>query len=125
MVAAMRNVLTLALSGAAVTFGAAGNASAQQIDMVGLGSLTCAQLLEEENAELLNQAVYGWATGYVTGMSVGLAQSEGKKFAVDTLTMDHTVAFVLDRCRENPEMRAGEAVADLLKTLDVIEAEPE
>lgn len=121
----MRNVLTLALSVAAVTVGTIGDAPAQQIDMVGLGSLTCGELLEEEDAELLRQAVYGWATGYVTGMSVGLAQSEGKKFAVDSLTMDHTVAFVLDRCREDPEMRAGEAVADLLQTLDVVEAEPE
>jgi hypothetical protein len=124
----MRKILTLALSVAALNVIAAagvGRASAQQIDMVALGSLTCGQLLEEEDAELLRQAVYGWATGYVTGMSVGLAQSEGKKFAVDTLTMDHTVSFVLDRCRENPEMRAGEAVAELLRTLDVVKADAE
>jgi hypothetical protein len=91
------------------------NATAAEMELMGLGASTCGQFASSyrKSPELVELNYFAWAQGYLSGLNMGSLVQGGLSKNIGGISTDEQQRIIRQYCNDHPLSNYNQAVTDL------------
>ena len=95
-------------------------AIAEPVSTAGAGVMTCAKFNEISKTPELNEYIFAWAQGYMSGINDALQDTIAKYRDLRSFAPDQQQLILRDFCYKHPKSKFLDAVNDLMSGMTIV-----
>ena len=103
----------------AISVTLATSAAAEPVSAMGAGVMTCAKFNMVSKTPELEETIFAWAQGYMSGINDALQDTIAKYRDLNTYATDQQQLIIRDYCYKHPTAKYLDAVNELMRSLTI------